>query len=609
MKRQFIKSILMLIGALCVVPLILIGITHYNISKRDSVNEATIARQYAVTHYDKNKARAFIAAKHSASSVCETSDPELMQYSRVVCPRGSSIWQLVMMERGAWGILIAGVGMLVTMGLLGVLAFQGRRGQLWSVRIALPLLKLVGTLMVVALGIIVLWLGCWIALVAMNIHDIRLYICIGLLVACGVLAMVSSIFTKVPPVGMTDAEMLSREQAPALWARVDMLARQVGTTPPDNIVVGIDDNFYVTEAPMHLEQRTLTGRTLFVSIPLLRQLSMEQADSVMVHELTHLHKGDTKVSAALGPLLHRFDRYTQEIHGNYLAWGVYLTLITYRFMFELASSRERRQREYIADRAAAELIGPQYITEALIKLSAYSAYRGEVERRLFNHDGVHEELRISRVVIDGLDEYANSSLFIESVNEQNTPHPFDSHPVLSERMKNAGHIIDSQSFSAIATAKPSQNWADLMPDGEDIESKMWQRYEALFQSSHEELLAWKYLPETEEEARLVEAHFPVKRFYLKKERTLDVTYEGLFDSKLEELIAWDNLKKVTFNQRYGIYTLIMKLHDATSRGKKTVKIRLTGNINKNMKTFQHDFQHYWNRRQHAQAYQQQEQTS
>ncbi len=245
----------------------------------------------------------------------------------------------------------------------------------------------------------------------------------------------------------------------------------------------------------------------------------------------------------------------------------------------------------------------------MIKLSAYSAYRGEVERRLFNHDSVHEELRISRIVIDGLDEYANSSLFIESVNEQNTPHPFDSHPVLSERMKNAGHIVDSQAFSAIATVKPSQNWADLMPDGEDIESRMWQRYEALFQSSHEELLAWKYLPATEEEAQLVLEHFPVERFYLKKERTLDVTYEGLLDSKLEELITWDNLKNVTFHQSYGVYTLVMKLHDATSRGKKTVKIRLTGKISKNMEAFQQTFQRYWDRRQHAQAYHKQGETS
>lgn len=609
MKRQFIKSIVMLIGALCIVPLIIIAITHYNISKLDRVSEATVARQYAVTHYDKSKALAFIAAKHTASHICETSDPELVGYSQAVCPRGSSIWQLVMMEKGAWGILIAGFGILVAMGLLGALAFKGRRGQLLSVRIALPLLKIVGTLMVVALGIIGLWLGCWIALVAMGIHDIRLFVCIGLVVICSVLAMVASIFTKIAPDGATDAEVLSREQAPALWERVDRLAQQVGTTPPDNIVVGIDDNFYVMEAPMHLEQCTLEGRTLFVSIPLLRQLSMKQADSVMVHELTHLHKGDTKVSAALGPLLHRFDRYTQEIHGNYLAWGVYLTLITYRFMFELASSRERRQREYIADRTAAELIGPQYITEALIKLSAYSAYRGEVERGLFNHDDVHEELRISRVVMDGLDEYARSSSFIESINEQNTPHPFDSHPVLGERMKNAGHIVDSQAFPAIATATPTQTWVDLMPDGDDIESRMWQRYEALFQSSHEELLAWKYLPATEEEVQLVQEHFPVERFSLKRERTLDITYEGLLDSTLEELITWDNLKKVTFHQSYGVYTLIIKLHDATSRGKKTVKIRLTGKISKNIEAFQQTFQRYWDRRQHAQAYHKQSKTS
>lgn len=606
MKKHFIKSIGMLIITLLSVPLIVWGLASYYIKDLDNSYSEDFIQYYTSKSYDREKVNQFFT-RHPASSVCGTANPDLMAYSEAVCERGSELWQLITMQKGVWITLIVGFTLPVIMGMLSGLAFFGRRAQLWSVRIALPLTKAMGVLLTLAQGAIATWMAYWITFVSAGRHDMRIFAAIVIMVGFGIVVMVVSIFAKGRAEKSTNGEVILREQAPELWARVEGLSQQVGTPPPDNIVVGINDNFYVTEAPVYLRQQVLTGRTLFVSIPLLRQLSMAQADGIMVHELTHLHQGDAKASAALSVMLTRLNRYMEELRVSYLAWGVYLTLKMYRILFALACSKEGRQGEYIADRSAADLIGAQSVAESLIKVTAYSAYRAEVERSLFEHNALHDELGINSMITAGLHDYAHSPKFVEIINNQNIPHPFDSHPILCERMKNVGYSVSDEHLSAIVTAQPSQSWADLIPSAESIENEMWQRYENQFQSSHEEILAWRYLPENEQEKALVLKYFPACSYALTRGRQLVINYEGIEDKMHEELIPWSNMKKVIFRQRYGAYTLILKLHTATPQGNKKVKIRLAG-LKNNTAGFKNTFQHYWNRYQYAQAYQQQQMT-
>ena len=61
---------------------------------------------------------------------------------------------------------------------------------------------------------------------------------------------------------------------PALWDMAEQCADVVGSAPPDNILVGMSANFYVTENPVSLlgqwRSPVVDGRTLYVSAPLLR---------------------------------------------------------------------------------------------------------------------------------------------------------------------------------------------------------------------------------------------------------------------------------------------------------------------------------------------------
>jgi len=96
----------------------------------------------------------------------------------------------------------------------------------------------------------------------------------------------------------------------------------------------------VTEAPLDVQQQTLTGRSLYVSLPLLRLLDRSEADAVLIHELAHLRGGDTASSAKLGPKLVDFDHYCRlMLHGG-ATIVIFHVMNLYRLIFELALQRD-----------------------------------------------------------------------------------------------------------------------------------------------------------------------------------------------------------------------------------------------------------------------------
>ena len=136
--------------------------------------------------------------------------------------------------------------------------------------------------------------------------------------------------------------MLTRAASPALWARVDGLCRRLGTAPATHIVGGVDDNFFVTEHPVHLGPHVLTGRTLFVSLSLLKRLDRGEADAVLAHEMAHFSGGDTEYSKRTSPLLARFRTYLGALHEGGLSWPVFNFMLLYWSLVQLALSASSR---------------------------------------------------------------------------------------------------------------------------------------------------------------------------------------------------------------------------------------------------------------------------
>jgi hypothetical protein len=153
-------------------------------------------------------------------------------------------------------------------------------------------------------------------------------------------------------------------------------------------------------------------------------------------------------------------------------------------------------------------------------------------------------------VAAGLHRYAASSQFIEEMRAAQTPHPFDSHPPLIDRMKNVGLTVEERHFATIVTTPPGRNWADDITCADAMEKKLWSEYEERFARHHEISLAFRYLPANKEEEAVVLQSFPNALFALEKGKFIEVTYAGIKASPSSaetapQFIAWDDVAKMT----------------------------------------------------------------
>lgn len=603
----YTKVVFWLLLTLFLIPAITLGFAEYGNKSLNQEYTQFFIEDAQKQHQDADKLAEFLQ-QNPPSSVCGPVADDLLTYKNAVCAPGSELSQFYMMDKIAIWTLVAGFFVLLMIALFSALAFKDRRSQYLSLTLARPFLMLAGSLEVIVQGGMLVWLSFWGTAFFTQTYYPKLVIIVGLMVLGGIYYIIKGIFKKLPPEESIEGEVVSREAAPELWSRIDALAAKVGTTPPDHVIAGIDTNFYVTEAPLRVNDMLLTGRKLYVSIPLLRQLSLAQADGVMVHELTHLHEGDTASGALLGPKLHRFDLYTAQMSENVATLIVYYPLYLYRMLFELAWQRNSREREFVADRNASALVSPAAIIESLIKISAYANYRYEVERNLFENNTLHEsELGISKAIAAGLPAHVTSPGFVSAMREQNVPHPFDSHPPLTERMRNVGYTVEESAFAATAAEIPAQSWADLMPVADNIEQQLWQKYERDFSSNHEESLAWRYQPTGEAETALVLKYFPNVPFTLKDGSQIEITWQGFVLPKTAELLDWDNVKNINVLRNFGRDTLHIQHVQPNAHGKKRSKIPLPG-LKKEIEHFKGTLAWYWHRHQTVRALPQQPET-
>jgi Zn-dependent protease with chaperone function len=441
------------------------------------------------------------------------------------------------------------------------------------------------------------WLSFWVTAFFSQKYYVKLVVVIGILALLAVYLLIKAILTKVESRNAIDGELILQADAPALWQRIGQMAERLKTAPPDHIVAGIDTNFFVTEAPVTVGDKTLTGRTLFVSIPLLRVLNVAEADAVLGHELAHFQGGDTRDSAALGPKLMQYDQYLSGMLEAGFTVVVYHFMTLYRMIFQLALSRDSREREFLADRTAAKLVSPQAIVQSLVKIAAYSNYRTSTENALYNRDQqMQGSLGIAQSVADGLRPYATSAKFIDDMKTAYIPHPFDSHPALEQRMQNVGHNVGESGYGAIVLQPVAASWADEILTARAIEERMWSVYESQFAQSHDESLAYRYEPANDAEREHVLRYFPPVVFELKKGATVEVNYSGIVSSDGEGNVQWDDVKALTQNDSAFGDSLIATLHEKRLLGSKTVKIKLSG-LKKQKDSFNAAVSLYWQRHQ------------
>jgi Zn-dependent protease with chaperone function len=551
-RRQLALITLKAVLALFLIPTFTFVLAHHFKQSTDARYQAEILDGIAQSALPGAAETAAIEARiHDTppSTLCFDTRADAATYREIACARYSPLWQFVVVENIAlWTLAASGLLVLIVLG-LGALAFARRDVQSLSFALGWRLLSVFAAVEVVVQGAFVVWLSFWITAFFLDLYAVKLVGFAGILVLIAIATVVVAIFRRPDEQNAVMGELVPPDVAPTLWRRIEELARTLGTAPPRQIVAGIDANFFVTEYPLSVSGQAIEGRTLYVSLPLLRILDQQEADAVLAHELEHFAGGDTRDHATLGPLLAHYASYSLSMHSMVLTRVVAYLLDFYRVIFEIAMMRSSREREFAADRAAAKTTSLQAMTHALIKISAYAAYQDKIQGTLFAQDRRHDgALDIAGQIAVGLRAFGQSAEFADVLRAGEVPHPFDSHPPLSERMRSVGHVVDETRFADIVAHRPGTTWADAVNDADAIEARLWRAYENDFSEMHEESLAYRYLPSTEEETALVVRHFPPVRFALKRGGHIEVNHAGIVHPQTGVLIGWERVAGLQFDE-------------------------------------------------------------
>ncbi len=334
------------------------------------------------------------------------------------------------------------------------------------------------------------------------------FVLFGLIALVGVFLTVKPLFRTARKAQSTViGQVLSVSDYPALWQFVGDLAQTVGSDLPHNLVVGLTPAFFVTEADVHCIGGTVTGRTMYLSVPLCRILTVEELSAVIAHELGHFRGEDTAFSLRFYPIyrgaveslngvseavtqINDFTRYIPINAIKLIGIMGSLTLLPSVFMisyflecFSGAESAVSRDREIAADAVAAKTSGSANIATALVKLHAYTGMWDQLS--VVMRDG----LSVGHVNVG--DERYDAPQFFSNVSElyamtvaqcaeprsldgldaKTIPHPTDSHPPLSIRLDALGQSLFAIRSGAL-NVSPNPSAHEVIDNCDDLEGRL-----------------------------------------------------------------------------------------------------------------------------------------
>lgn len=274
---------------------------------------------------------------------------------------------------------------------------------------------------------------------------------------------------------------VSESDAPDLWRRVRELSAEIGGHAPENILVGFEPNFFVTEARVRSLAGQFTGRTMYCSLSLMRMLTPDEFCAVISHELAHFKGEDTVFSSKFYPVYRGAYDSAVELHkeGNTLR-GIVLqpAIAVLEYFLESFATVEAgvgRARELEADRQAALIAGNKAMASSLAKVHVASEYWGPALEKFVTGiaDGGAPE--------NPGDLYAKTAVssftaeHLASAASKTAAHPTDSHPPLGVRLESLGVSADEIALTA-ADFSPQRSAAAfaVIPDTEEKLTKAHQ---------------------------------------------------------------------------------------------------------------------------------------
>lgn len=394
--------------------------------------------------------------------------------------------QLVWMRNASIGAGAVGLALVGAIALAGAVA-RSNRGLLLSVfRPGLYLAAVTTTGLVVVHAVIAMAIIYYGETALVNTVHGGLILAIGLGAIGGVAVIARSMFGAVQKAETKAIGVaVSMREAGPLWNHVAGIARTLGALQPDHIVVGLDPMFFVTEANVTTPGETLTGRTLFCSLPLARILTIDELTAIIGHELGHFRGEDTKFSGHFYPIYRGTATAIASLHAvggrSLRAVSLAPAIAILSFFFERFAVAERlhsRMRELLADQAGVEATSARAMASALVKVHAYTGAWGGFQQASVRAMAEGKAYKNASTMFAQAVANGATPAALDGIADTQTSHPTDSHPTLAERLESIGVELAAVTADALAVT-PDPSAASLVPETEVREEELSALYQRL----------------------------------------------------------------------------------------------------------------------------------
>ena len=221
---------------------------------------------------------------------------------------------------------------------------------------------------------------------------------------------------------------------------------------------------------------------MYVSAPLCRLLTPDEFKSVLAHELAHYKGRDTRFSQRFYPIyrgateglagiaqgLSRGDKGSAS---DFVLLPAFFMLSYFLGCFSKAENEISRDRELAADAEAARIGDARTIATALVKVDAYADawpfVREQMKKALTQGQQlINPSLLFATMVADVAKEHDP----LATLGEEGPPHPTDTHPPLSQRLKALN--VPMKDIRAAALALPENPSLTLIDNPEALEKDL-----------------------------------------------------------------------------------------------------------------------------------------
>ncbi len=251
--------------------------------------------------------------------------------------------------------------------------------RLWLYELKLRILALLGYGYITGIltTILVLLLLMWSLLLfvpELNVTASR--VAFGLVSAYVLFRLARIFLIRFPPPGGME---VYPEQLPQLFEMVDRLQEEFRSPPVHHIVLTPEFNAAMMYRP-RIGPFRKSRNYLILGLPLFFGLSQPEFTAVVAHELGHLSYEHGKFGAYIYRIRERWYRLMESFGQRKGGIGALFTWFFswYAPYFGAYSFVEVRQREYEADRGAADVTHPNWAASALCRVSVIGRYVHEV---------------------------------------------------------------------------------------------------------------------------------------------------------------------------------------------------------------------------------------